>query len=163
MQKSRFVIGVLLLASSACVKLDKRAEKVKYVTKAEAPASCSLLGEVEVSDQGFRGPGDIPQSLGELKTVMRNRTADLGGNFLVIDEMDTVKGENGSEYMGTGRAYKCPDGEAAQQAPAAAASEAAPAAPAAPASEPAPAAPASEPTPAAPTSEPAPAPASAAP
>jgi hypothetical protein len=45
-----------------------------------------------------------------VKNAMRNKTAEMGGNYLVIDELRSVQGTNGSSggYAGSSRAYRCP-------------------------------------------------------
>jgi Domain of unknown function (DUF4156) len=107
---------VLLLAS--CSSLNESAQNVKYSTKSEAPKECKELGEVSVGSF-------LPHvTMESVKNEMRNKTAAMGGNFLVIDEIKSVSsstppmvGSNGlmtgggtssSGYAGSGRAYQCP-------------------------------------------------------
>src|ERR1700733_1719228 len=107
---------VLLLAS--CSGLNESAQNVKYSTKSEAPKECKELGEVSVGSF-------LPHvTMESVKNEMRNKTAAMGGNFLVIDEIKSVSnstppmvGSNGlmmsggsssSGYAGSGRAYQCP-------------------------------------------------------
>jgi len=92
------VLIVLLMSSlSACVspaKLIVAAEDVKYVTKSEAPENCTLLGEVAF--ESFESSGSIK----ETKIMFRNKTARMGGNFLVFDYLNGPNDANG-------RAYNC--------------------------------------------------------
>jgi hypothetical protein len=120
MQKAGFYVlmatGVLLLAS--CSGLNESTQNVKYSTKSEASKDCKELGEVSVGSF-------LPHvTMESVKNEMRNKTAAMGGNFLVIDEIKSVSsstppmvGSNGlmmsggsssSGYAGSGRAYQCP-------------------------------------------------------
>jgi hypothetical protein len=107
---------VLLLAS--CSSLNESAQNVQYSTKSEAPKDCKEIGEVSVDSF-------LPHvTMESVKNEMRNKTAAMGGNFLVIDEIKSVSsstpltvGSNGlmttggsssSGYAGSGRAYQCP-------------------------------------------------------
>jgi hypothetical protein len=78
---------------------------VKYVTKTEAPQFCKKIGEVSVGSI-------IPLlDMESVKNSMRNKTADMGGNYLVIDEIKTIPAPTpgaSTGYAGSGRAYKCP-------------------------------------------------------
>ena len=107
---------VLLLAS--CSGLNESAQNVKYSTKSEAPKDCKEIGEISV------GSFIAHMTMESVKNEMRNKTAAMGGNFLVIDEIKSVSsytpptvGNNGlmmgggsssSGYAGSGRAYQCP-------------------------------------------------------
>src|SRR5271156_4190796 len=102
----------------SCSGLNESAQNVKYSTKSEAPKECTEIGEVSV---GAFLPHLTTESV---KNEMRNKTAAMGGNVLVIDEIKTVTsstpptvGTNGfmtgggstsSGYAGSGRAYQCP-------------------------------------------------------
>jgi hypothetical protein len=107
---------VLLLAS--CSGLNESAQNVKYSTKSEAPKDCKEIGEVSVGSF-------LPHmTMESVKNEMRNKTAAMGGNFLVIDEIKSVSsstpptvganglmttgGSSSSGYAGSGRAYQCP-------------------------------------------------------
>ncbi len=98
------IFMVLIFLGISCASLTERGKKVKYVTKQEADSGCEELGEVVVGEGLSMGEINISQ----LKIQMRNKTAEMGGNFLVIDTID--KNSNGKSYYysGTGRAYKCP-------------------------------------------------------
>jgi Domain of unknown function (DUF4156) len=111
------LLAVGALAAS-CSSLNESAQNVKYSTKSEAPKDCREIGEVSV--------GSILAhfTMESVKNEMRNRTAEMGGNFLVIDEIKSVTsstppmiGSNGlligggsssDGYAGSGRAYHCP-------------------------------------------------------
>jgi hypothetical protein len=77
---------------------------VKYSTKSEAPAGCNEIGEVSSGSL-------VPLfDMASVKNSLRNKTAETGGNYLVIDAIKNVSGTNGSStgYSGSGRAYQCP-------------------------------------------------------
>jgi hypothetical protein len=88
----------------SCAGLKDSAQSVTYSTKTEAPKDCTEIGEVSV--------GSIFSlfDMTSVKNAMRNKTAEMGGNYLVIDELRSVQGTNGSSggYAGSGRAYRCP-------------------------------------------------------
>jgi hypothetical protein len=88
----------------SCAGLNESGQNVKYVTKSEASKECKEVGEVSI--------GSIFPLLDmtSVKNSMRNKTAEMGGNFLVIDDIKSVHGTNGSAngYAGSGRAYQCP-------------------------------------------------------
>ena len=109
----------------SCTELHETAQNVQYSTKSEAPKDCKQIGEVAVGSI-------IPLfDMTSVKNAMRNKTAQMGGNFLVIDDIKTVSspavspgGYNGfgssggytssgstSGYAGSGRAYQCPQAQ----------------------------------------------------
>ena len=77
------LLAVGALAAS-CSSLNESAQNVKYSTKSEAPKDCREIGEVSV--------GSILAhfTMESVKNEMRNKTAEMGGNFLVIDEIKSV-------------------------------------------------------------------------
>jgi hypothetical protein len=103
---------------ASCSSLNESAQNVTYSTKSEAPKDCREIGEVSV------GSIIAHLTMESVKNEMRNKTAAMGGNFLVIDEIKSVSsstpptiGSNGlligggttsSGYAGSGRAYQCP-------------------------------------------------------
>lgn len=95
------LIGLLGMAT-ACASLTEAGNKVKYVTKTEAPAECKEIGEVT---DGMMGSSSISQ----VKIKLRNETGEKGGNFLVIETIEkSYNDQGGVYYRGTGRAYSCP-------------------------------------------------------
>jgi len=89
---------ILLLGSlSSCIgtaKLSTQGAEVRYVTKAEAPKACKELGEVGF--ESFESSSSFP----ETKIMFKNKTAKMGGNFLVFDILK-------SPNVASGRAYHC--------------------------------------------------------
>ena len=108
----RFFSAVLaVLCITGCVSLNAGGAMVQYVTKAEAPKTCKLIGEVAVG-VGASGFQTIPQSAGDTKILMRNQVAKMGGNFLVVDDISSRPEDEGSmSFAGSGRAYQCPQNE----------------------------------------------------
>jgi hypothetical protein len=104
----KLVCSILTLASvcaflSSCAGLNESGQHVKYATKSEAPKDCKELGEVSIGTL-------FPLfDMVSVKNSMRNKTAEMGGNYLVIDEIKSVHSANGSDsgYAGSGRAYQC--------------------------------------------------------
>ena len=95
---------VLTLLCVSCVSLTEGGKTVNYVTKQEAPAECELVSEV---DTGYSPAG----SVADVKVLLRNATAEAGGNFLVIDTFEKGYNSSGGQYyLGNGRAYECPEG-----------------------------------------------------
>ncbi len=86
------------------MSLNESGQNVKYATKTEAPAECKEIGEVSV------GSLVSMYDMTSVKNSMRNKTAEMGGNYLVIDGIKSIASTNGSSngYVGTGRAYQCP-------------------------------------------------------
>jgi hypothetical protein len=96
------IAGCALFAS--CAGLSESAQNVKYVTKSEAPTGCKEIGEVSTGSL-------MPMfDMTSVKNSLRNKTAEMGGNYLVVDEIKNVSGSNGSSngYAGSGRAYQSP-------------------------------------------------------
>jgi len=102
------VVIVTCVFVSSCTSLNESAQNVRYATKSEAPSSCKELGEVSA------GSFFALMTMESVKNDLRNQTSDLGGNFLVIDQISSVNtptasGAMGSSgYAGSGRAYQCP-------------------------------------------------------
>jgi hypothetical protein len=94
----------ICLFPASCAGLKESAQNVRYSTKSEAPKECREIGEVSV--------GSIFPlfDMTSVKNAMRNKTAEMGGNYLVIDDLKSVQSTNGSSggYAGSGRAYQCP-------------------------------------------------------
>ena len=107
------LVGIVsaLFCVTGCVSLNGGGAQVQYVTKAEAPKACKLIGEIEVG-AGASGFQTIPNSAGDTKILMRNAVAKRGGNFLVIDDISSSQDAEGSlSFAGSGRAYQCPQSE----------------------------------------------------
>jgi Domain of unknown function (DUF4156) len=111
----RILLSVVSVVATAffmnsCVGLHEAAQNVKYSTKTEASKDCSEIGEVSVGSI-------IPlYTIESVKNAMRNKANEMGGNFLVVDEIKSVTSPSGvsssgggtSGYTGSGRAYQCP-------------------------------------------------------
>ena len=110
--KKLFLFLIFIVSSSlfiSCLeKLTKEGANVNYVIQEKAPKDCKMISAL--SDTKGSSSSD-------LIVRMRNKTATLGGNFLVIDVMDSATRIVGTGksvtssvyYSGAGRAYKCPN------------------------------------------------------
>ena len=106
--KTRLLSLITLITTcvllSSCAGLNESGQNVKYATKTEAAKDCKEVGEVSVGSL-------FPLfDMTSVKNAMRNKTAEMGGNYLVIDDIKNVAGTNGGSngYAGAGRAYQCP-------------------------------------------------------
>jgi len=90
------LLSVLVLSGCA-VALKPEAEKVK-VMKSDPPSECKDLG-VLVSMMNYEGYN---------RNELRNRAADLGGNYLRIDSVLAEGGKSNRTQL-TGTAFKCPN------------------------------------------------------
>jgi len=101
MQILCFVVAVL--GFTACATLTPGGQNVTYVTKQEAPTGYTFLGEVSL------GMLEYGQSYKDTLIRLRNKTAEMGGDFLVVDSIESVQSGNSSYFEGSGRAYKKPE------------------------------------------------------
>jgi hypothetical protein len=104
--KTILTVLMIVLALGYCsASLTPGGKMVKYVTKQEAPAGCEEIGEVAL------GAFDKATSVTDAKVRMRNKAAEQGGNFLVIDTFEKTTMYNNNVqttyYDGSGRSYKC--------------------------------------------------------
>lgn len=94
-------ICAISLLSCGSAQLTEGGKNVQYVTKQEAPKNYTKLGEVSVGETSFAS------SVAGAITMLRNETAKMGGDFLVIDVLEKFYGDNGTFWYGAnGRAYK---------------------------------------------------------
>jgi hypothetical protein len=104
MKKLLFVVIGCILLSCASATLTEKGMAVKYVTKEEAPKSCKKINEVYLDETKF----EIANSVNEVQILLRNKTAEMGGNYLVIDVIEKhTPGDGRVWYTGNGRVYKC--------------------------------------------------------
>jgi hypothetical protein len=91
---------LLVLALAGCVSLTPDGERVRVVRNSNHVRDCRLLGNVE----SLSGHGGVAGDLGfeNNKATMRNDTAKLGGDTLLVLE------ERGSMFPKSfGEAYRC--------------------------------------------------------
>ena len=93
--------AVLLLATakyrSRSIRLTPEGKAVKLVMHEEAPDGAEFLGDIRTKPR---------RTVTCIKNDMRNITARMGGNLVVIDTIhDFVFGGTSSGYKGSGRAY----------------------------------------------------------
>jgi len=97
MHFSRLIsVACVLTSMAACVTLAPGADKVRITNVAADVATCTALGNIEVS-RGAEGHVDLANAQAEF----RNQTVDLGGNTAF--ETDAALG-----VPLEGIAYRCP-------------------------------------------------------
>lgn len=110
-----FIIGAVVLVTAALTyahysaKHDKvrfalipGGERVKLIMHAEAPADAVFLGDLHTV---------LHRHLTYLKNDLRNQTARLGGDLVVLDDIQQEIFQSQTwGYIGIGRAYKTKDG-----------------------------------------------------
>lgn len=92
-----FVLLFSIASFGLLTQLTEDGEKVKYVKNKKAPANCEEVGTVS---SGFI---QLNMSENELIKQLRNKTANLGGNFLVVESVEA----SDATFKGKGTAYKC--------------------------------------------------------
>ncbi|MBP8082954.1 MAG: hypothetical protein KAZ87_07105 [Spirochaetes bacterium] len=92
---------LLLLYANACVStsLTENGKKVQLLKKEEAPKEYQLIDDIATSGIG---EADI---IG-VKNNPRNKTAELGGDLIVVDTIKMHSEDGRTWYTGNGRAYK---------------------------------------------------------
>ena len=101
MSKHRFIrLGVLSLLGCSSTTLSTNADAVRI---AESPPhhDCRELGDVSAT--GHSAEGDTESMTRSAQTELRSKTAQLGGNFVVVDS--STAGE--TELTLSGRALVC--------------------------------------------------------
>jgi len=103
--------AILTLAGCATgIQLTEAGEGVRHVSRADMPTSCNLLGDVAI---GIPPDAARPRTQEELILLMRNKTGELGGNYVVLDSSSTEQDSDGRDYYrGRGIGYACPEEEA---------------------------------------------------
>lgn len=91
---------LILLTVVGCFSttLTEQGKKVQLLMKEEAPKEYQLINDIATTGLG---ESDI---IG-VKNNLRNKTAELGGNLVVVDTIEMHSGE-ATYYTGNGRAYK---------------------------------------------------------
>jgi len=100
---------------STAIMLTDQGEVVHVATDAELPGGCNLIGDIPI---GLQSDAARPPTEGDLVILMRNKTGDQGGNYVVVDSKEQRgETEEGRFWVGRGRAYNCPPPEAERVAP----------------------------------------------
>jgi len=95
------ILVSLFTISSCATSLTPGGNNVRLVMKEEAPRECTLINDIST---GMLGEPDV---IG-VKNFLRNKTAEMGGNLVVVDTIEVSYNQHGGKYYtGTGRAYKC--------------------------------------------------------
>jgi|SaaInlStandDraft_5_1057022.scaffolds.fasta_scaffold135386_2 hypothetical protein len=98
MKKIITLAFVVLISGCTTFELTSSGKKVK-LTKRE-PKNCKYIDDIEAKACGWDGC----QGALQVKKVLRNKTAELGGNVVVLD---TIGKGNTNHVSMTGRAFKC--------------------------------------------------------
>jgi hypothetical protein len=111
MDLTPLIVGAVAIAAAmtACVYFKARrdriqsaltpeGERVRILIHAEAPEDALFLGDIHTG---------IHDQLESVKNDLRNQTARLGGDLMVLDniQQDIIDGQTRG-YLGIGRAYK---------------------------------------------------------
>jgi len=103
------LIGLALAGCATGIQLTDAGEGVRHVSRADMPTSCNLLGDVAI---GIPPDAARPRTEEELIMLMRNKTGELGGNYVVLDSSTTEQDSDGRDYYrGRGIGYACPEEE----------------------------------------------------
>jgi len=95
-------LTIIFISIIGCATiLTKEGKFVKLFVKQEAPSNAEFLGDIETSFLG-------EPSVKGVKNYLRNKTAKMGGNLVVIDFIDVTYNRNDGTkmYSGDGRAYR---------------------------------------------------------
>jgi len=97
----------LAVGCATSISLTTRGTRVQHVAAADVPIGCEVLGDVPI---GIPPDAARPRTEDELIILMRNKTGELGGNYVMVDSSDRRTGAAGETYwVGRGRAYHCPE------------------------------------------------------
>lgn len=98
---------LLLTACATGITLTGGGAQVEYVSRADMPVGCNLLGDVAI---GIPPDAARPRTEEQLVILMRNKAAELGGTHVIIDSKSQETAAAGEEYWrGRGVAYACPE------------------------------------------------------
>ena len=90
-----------------CFSLSPGAKTVQFVVKADPPKGCQLVGSVDTKS----GSAGLTISIlyeDDVHTILRNKVAERGGNFLVIDSITNAPDDDGTlVFNGAGRGFRC--------------------------------------------------------
>jgi hypothetical protein len=95
-----FLLPVLFFIGCISSQLNSNGARVQYVIKEEAPKGYTMIGTVEIDE--FDSGKTYPDAIVRL----RNKAGEIGGDFLVIDDIQYHDIDITLYYSGTGRVYK---------------------------------------------------------
>jgi hypothetical protein len=105
----RTMVPVFMLLALGCattIQLTTNGNMVRNVSAGEMPTGCNLLGDVPI---GIPPDAARPRTEEQLVILMRNRTAEMGGNRVVVDSAHQDGSGPESYWRGRGVAYACSD------------------------------------------------------
>lgn len=103
----RMILALSLLLAASCattIQLTTSGNMVRNVTLAEMPTGCNLLGDVPI---GIPPDAARPRTEEQLIILMRNKTAEMGGNRVVIESSHQDGSGPEAYWRGRGVAYAC--------------------------------------------------------
>lgn len=109
MKAIRPLLAVLLLSGcTTAIALTDEGSQVRHGTRADMPPGCRLLGEVRI---GIPPDAAMPPTEEDLIILMRNKAAEQGGNFVILDSSEQRDANEDGEvfWRGRGTAYECPE------------------------------------------------------
>ncbi len=96
---------VAALGCNTAITLTDGGRLVHTAADADLPAGCTLIGDVAI---GHPPDAARPPTQEDLVLLMRNKAADHGANYVVVDSKEE-RGEVEKHWVGRARAYRCPD------------------------------------------------------
>ena len=98
--KLLFIFCLLILIFS-CASLNKKGELVEYKIGGDPPEGSKYLGDISA------GIGFSLFSQMDVINSLRNQAAEMGGNYLIINDITAIPNAEGGYggYSGTGRVY----------------------------------------------------------
>lgn len=103
MRRFCFLLAPVLLAACVKTSLNPQAERVRLTLNRDEVKGCRLIGNVEASQTKtalFFGQGAAQETV---RRQLRNDTAKMGGNFVVVASSETGMTSTRSR----GEAYAC--------------------------------------------------------
>lgn len=102
--------ALLLLGCNTSIALTEGGTRVRNGDRADMPPGCRLLSDVRV---GIPPDAAMPPTREDLVVLMRNKTHEQGGNFVIIESVEERDTNDDGEvfFRGRGTSYACPEEE----------------------------------------------------
>lgn len=102
--------AALLLGCSTSIALTEGGARVRNGSRADMPPGCRLLSDVRI---GIPPDAAMPPTREDLIVLMRNKTHEQGGNFVIVESVEQRDTNEDGEvfYRGRGTSYACPEEE----------------------------------------------------
>lgn len=100
---SLIILFLIFIVSCASITLTEGGQNVKYTLKKEPESGYQEIGKVTVGQHVWEGAPDEEQAV----IMIRNKTAEMGGNLVIIDAIEQKNAPEGGVYFSaSGKAYK---------------------------------------------------------